>query len=162
MPFSVWTLLQVAGESGHDPAKYMTAPTIIPTKAPTTNNARIESLSLLKAAGQAPNMQTTKITAPSFIWSVDLVLRGAAEGAGFTCKGFAVYAADAPQFRQKLSARSIGFPHLPQNKRASKRFSLRLAAQPRAVQFALLRRNAIPQRCLKSVSPITGISRCRL
>jgi hypothetical protein len=89
MPFSVWALLQVPGESGHDPEKYMTAPTIIPTKAPMTNNARMESFPLMKPAGQAPNMETTKITAPNFIWSVDLVLRGAAGGAGFTCKGLA-------------------------------------------------------------------------
>jgi hypothetical protein len=105
----------------------MMAPAIMPTNAPTTNNALIESLPLMRAAGQAPNTETTKITAPSFIWSVDLVLTGAAAGAEYACSGLEPNPADVPQFRQKLSARSIGFPHLPQNIRASSHFSLRLA-----------------------------------
>ena len=112
---------------GYDPAKYMMAPTTMPTIMPPTNKALIESLSLTKAAGHAPKRQTTNITAPSFIWSVALVFTGAAEGAGFACTGFVAWPADTPQFRQKLSAGSIGFPHLPQNIATSAHFSFRFA-----------------------------------
>jgi hypothetical protein len=93
----------------------MTAPTIMPTIMPPTNKALIESLSLTKAAGQAPKRQTTNITAPSFIWSVALVFMGAVEGAGLACTGFVAWPADTPQFRQKQSAEFMGFPHLTQN-----------------------------------------------
>lgn len=119
MPFSVRALPQMLGESGHDPAKYMIAPAIMPTNMIPTKTGPAGLSPPMNIPGQPAKREHTKITAPSFIWAVDLVLTGAVEGVGFVWTWLAPYPADVPQFRQKLSVGSIGFPHLPQNMAAS-------------------------------------------
>jgi len=56
---------------------------------PTSTKAQTQLPPLMKTAGQAPNKETTKITAPSFARSVDFDVTGLGERVGFACTGLA-------------------------------------------------------------------------